>query len=86
MKRSTNPRAQSLKHEGREKHGNDTVPSSRRSWSLSLLLAAGLVGASIVLSATVNPVFGRSVHWDWMAGLAPTLFLFMTIALRRRWV
>ena len=26
------------------------------------------------------------VHWDWMAGLAPIVFVFFTISIRRRWV
>lgn len=58
----------------------------QRSWPASLLVAGAVVGAAIVLSAVVNPLFGRSVHWDWMAGLAPTLYVISVIALRRRWV
>ena len=57
-----------------------------RSWTVSLGAAVALVGIAVVLSATVNPLFGRSVHWDWMAGLAPTLFVFLALSLRRRWV
>ena len=45
-----------------------------------------VVGASIAVSAVVNPLFGRYVHWDWMAGLAPTLYVIAVIAVRRRWV
>jgi len=58
----------------------------KRSWLVSLAMAAAVVGASILVSAVVNPLFGRSVHWDWMAGLAPTLYVISVIALRRRWV
>ena len=57
-----------------------------RGWVLSLLVAAVMVGLSIALSATVNPMFGRSVHWDWMAGVAPVSFAFLLVAVRRRWV
>ncbi len=58
----------------------------QRSWPVALLWAGTLVGASIILSAVVNPLFGRYVHWDWMAVLAPTLFVLITRSLRRRWV
>ncbi len=58
----------------------------QRSWLVSLAVAAAVVGAAIVVSAVVNPLFGRYVHWDWMAGLAPTLYVIAVVALRRRWV
>jgi hypothetical protein len=48
----------------------------QRSWLVSLGVAA----------AVVNPLFGRYVHWDWMVGLAPTLYVISVVALRRRWV
>lgn len=57
-----------------------------RGWRTSLAVAAAVVGVSILFSAAVNPLFGRAVHWDWMAGLAPTLFVVLTVALRRRWI
>ena len=65
-------------------------PQSRRrgvprSWVLSLFFATVIVGVSIILSATVNPLFGRSVHWDWMAGVAPVGFVALTMAFRRGW-
>ena len=58
----------------------------QRSWLVSLTVATVVVGALIVVSAVVNPLFGRYVHWDWMAGLAPTLYVAAVVALRRRWV
>ena len=58
----------------------------KRSWPVALIWAAVLVGGSVILSAVVNPLFGRSVHWDWMAVLAPTLFVLLTFSLRRRWM
>ena len=58
----------------------------QRSWLVSLAVAAAVVGAAIVVSAVVNPLFGRYVHWDWMAGLAPNLYVIAVVALRRRWV
>ena len=60
--------------------------SLQRSWPISLGWAAIVVGAGVVLSAVINPLLGRLVHWDWMAGLAPTLFLVFAVALRRRWI
>ena len=57
-----------------------------RSWTFSLIWAAVVVGVSIILSATINPLFGRYVHWDWMAGVAPAGFILLTLAFRRRWV
>ena len=57
-----------------------------RSWVFSLILAAVVVGASILASATINPLFGRYVHWDWMVGIAPAGFALLTIGFRRRWV
>jgi hypothetical protein len=58
----------------------------QRSWLVSLGVTAAVVGFSIGVSAVVNPLFGRYVHWDWMVGLAPTLYVISVIALRRRWV
>ena len=49
-------------------------------------MAAVLVGVGIFLSAVINPLFGRYVHWDWMAVLAPVLFIVAVAAVRRRWV
>ena len=57
-----------------------------RGWAVSLLWAVVIVGLSIVASATINPLFGRSVHWDWMAGVAPIGFVLVALAFRRRWV
>ena len=57
-----------------------------RGWAFSLLWAVVIVGLSIVASATINPLFGRSVHWDWMAGVAPVGFVLVTLAFRQRWV
>ena len=57
-----------------------------RHWLVSGILSAAFIGASLALSAWVNPKFGRVMHWDWVAGGAPVLFALPTLALRRRWV
>ena len=49
-------------------------------------MATVVVEASFVARVVVNPLFVRYVHWDWMAGLAPALYVIAVIALRRRWV
>jgi hypothetical protein len=56
-----------------------------RGWPFSLVTSAVIVTISIVASATINPLFGRSVHWDWVAGIVPVSFILMTLAFRRRW-
>ncbi len=72
---------------GPEKGGRRAGPTGRmRSWVVSLAWAAAIVGVAVAVSAVINPALGRSVHWDWMAGLASTLFAALSIALRRRWV
>ena len=57
-----------------------------RSWPFSLFWAAVVVAVAIVASATINPLFGRFVHWDWMAVVAPVGFISLALAFRRRWV
>jgi hypothetical protein len=57
-----------------------------RSWTVSIPVAAVLVGVGVFLSAVINPLFGRYVPWDWMAVLAPVLFIAAVADVRRRWV
>ena len=64
----------------------DKTEAAPRGWPVSLLWATVIVGGSIALSATINPLFGRYVHWDWMAGVAPVSFVLLLLAFRRRWV
>lgn len=63
-----------------------TTNLAPRSWTASLLWAAVTIGVAILASATINPLFGRYVHWDWMAGVAPAGFGLLSLAIRRRWV
>ena len=57
-----------------------------RGWLVSVLWAALIIGIGIVLSAIINPLLDRSVHWDWMAVIAPVSFALFAWALRHRWV
>ena len=66
-----------------QKSAEQLIP---RGWAFSLFWAAAIVGVSIIASAAINPLFDRSVHWDWMAVLAPAGFIALTLAFRKRWV
>lgn len=68
---------------GPERGKADTA--AKRGWTASILFSVAVVGVGMAISATVNPLFGRAVHWDWMAVLAPALFVALTMALRNRW-
>ncbi len=59
---------------------------AKRSRLISLGLAVTIVGVGVAPSAVVNPFIGRYVHWDWMAGVAPTALALLTLAIHRRWV
>lgn len=61
-------------------------PDGKRSWTVSITAGAVVVAAGVLLSATVNPLLGRAVHWDWTASLATVLFVLIAVALRNRWV
>lgn len=65
---------------------SEPVPPEERSWVTSVLWAALIVGIGVILSAIINPLVDRAVHWDWMAGIAPVSFALFAVALRRRWV
>ena len=57
-----------------------------RTWHGSASLALVIVAVATAASALINPLIGRSVHWDIVAVLMPTLFVLFTILLRKRWV
>ena len=58
---------------------------AKRSWLISLGLALAIIGVGVALSAVISPLFGRYVHWDWMAGAAPAALALRTLAIHRRW-
>ena len=64
--------------------GDSGSGRENRSWIVSIPVAAVLVGVGVFLSAVINPLFGRYVHWDWMAILARILFIAAVAAVRRR--
>ena len=59
-------------------------PTAKRGWKASFGLAAATVGLGVLLSATLNPLLGRAVHWDWMAVVVPVLFIGLVLVLRNR--
>ena len=75
-----------ITNKGNPDKANIREATARRGWVASLVLAAVIVAVGIALSAVINPLLGRYVHWDWVAVLAPTLLIALAIALRRRWV
>ena len=58
----------------------------KRSWLTSLVTAAIVVAFAVAVSAVVSPLLGRTVHWDWMAELAPVVFAAAAFSVRNRWV
>jgi hypothetical protein len=57
-----------------------------RTWQGSASLTLMIVAVATAASALINPLIGRSVHWDIVAVLMPTLFVLFTVLLRKRWV
>ena len=72
----------------RSRHIDEGGPKPRvkRPWERSLVIALAVVGGSVTLSVVVNPLLGRTIHWDWTAALAVTLLVGLTMGLRNRWV
>lgn len=58
----------------------------RRTWASALLTAAAIVAVATAASALINPLLGRTVHWNIVAVLMPSLFVFFTLAIKNRWV
>ena len=58
----------------------EEINEKKSSWPWSVAVSVG-----IAISTTVNPLFDRAVHWDWMAGLVPVLLVGLAVALRNRW-
>ena len=66
------------------RHSRDLA--TKRSWPRSLIVAAIVVAFAVAVSAIVSPLLDRTVHWDWMAQLAPVVFVAAAFAVRNRWV
>ena len=67
-------------------NGSNSREIVPRSWVVSATVAAAVLAVTLTLSATINPMFGRAVHWDWVAGIAPVSFVAVLLATRNRWV
>lgn len=57
-----------------------------RTWVEALKWAAIIVVIATVASAVLNPLIGRTVHWNIMAVLMPTLFVAFSFLFKKRWV
>lgn len=64
----------------------DRQEPARRSWMAAVAISGAVTAVGVALSATLNPMLGRAVHWDWMAVAAPSVFMLLALALRKRWV
>jgi hypothetical protein len=68
------------------------VPSSQkqqvadRTWVEALKWAALIVVIATIASAMLNPLIGRTVHWNIMAVLMPTLFMAFSFLFKKRGV
>jgi hypothetical protein len=61
-------------------------PAKDRNWREALLWAAMIVGIATGASALINPLLDRTVHWNIVAVLMPTLFVLFSFLLKKRWV
>ncbi len=57
-----------------------------RSWVFSMLSSALFIGGPMALSGIINPLLGRSTHWEYMAAGGPALFVALAVAFRCRWL
>ena len=56
----------------------------RRGLGEALVASATMVAFATALAVVVNPLLGRTIHWHILAVLMPSLFLLMTLVLKRR--
>jgi hypothetical protein len=68
------------------------VPSSQkeqvtnRTWVAALKWAALIVVIATIVSAVLNPLPGRMIHWNITAVLMPTWFVAFSFLFQKRWV
>lgn len=60
------------------------IRESDRTWTAAILSAAVLVVIATAASALINPLLGRSVHWDIVAILMPSLFVLFALLFKKR--
>jgi 4-hydroxybenzoate polyprenyltransferase len=61
-------------------------PAGDRGWKETILSALALVVLATVASALINPLLDRTVHWNIVAVLMPSLFVLFALLFRKRWV
>ena len=59
--------------------------SSERTWASAAWIALAFVAVATAASALINPLLGRTVHWDIVAVLMPMLFVVFTVVFKKRW-
>jgi 4-hydroxybenzoate polyprenyltransferase len=64
---------------------NDKSKGDRK-WVEAILSAAVLVVIATAASALINPLLGRTVHWNIVAVLMPSLFIVFALLFKKRWV
>ena len=72
--------------ESRKSPSTQNRRPAKRSWKTSSILGIATVGVGVLPSATVNPLPGRQVSWDWMAGLVPIMLIVIVLTLRNKWI
>ena len=60
------------------------IELSERTWGSAAWLALAIVTIATVASAVINPLLGRSVHWDIRAMLMPAIFVAFTVLFKKR--
>ncbi len=82
----SNSRRRRQETTGRAKGRHAKDLTTKRSWPRSLIVAAIVVAFAVAVSAIASPFLDRTVHWDWMAQLAPVVLAVAAFAVRNRWV
>jgi len=62
------------------------IRKSDRKWTEAILSAAVLVVIATAASALINPLLGRTMHWNIVAVLMPSLFVLFALLFKKRWV
>ena len=66
-------------------HGGQQSAKARN-WGESLLWAAIIAPVATGAGALINPFLDRTVNWNIVTVLMPTLFVLFSFLLKKRWV